>query len=206
MGLTEGDVLLKLQAPETAWPIELSMGRGDEYTGPDLESIEIPQQFAAMGMQQPRRRPWPSRDKSLTRMLKDIGEGAEVELTYLHVGQEVKNSFVIEQSPPDALSAAKYKDDELGLTVKDLTYEVRAALFLPEDAKGIVISKVEQGMPAGLARIQTFELIRALDGEDVGSVMQFEAMIKNAQEEDKESVRITVEWLGKTRLADLKIK
>ena len=77
---------------------------------------------------------------------------------------------------------------------------------MPPEAKGIVISKVEQGKPAGLARIQAFELIRAVDGEDVGSVMQFEAMIKNAQEEGKESVRITVEWLGKTRLADLKIK
>ena len=57
-----------------------------------------------------------------------------------------------------------------------------------------------------MARINTFELIRAVDGQEVGSAEEFESEIKKAREEDKKSVRITVEWMGKTRLADLKFE
>ncbi|KPK73026.1 MAG: hypothetical protein AMJ79_15390 [Phycisphaerae bacterium SM23_30] len=206
LGITEGDVLLKLLVPATDWPIELKASRSDEYSGPDWEDIDIPQQIQAMGGRAPRKRPWPSRNNSFTRMLKVIGQETPVTLTYLHNGEQIEKEFVIEKSPPDALSAEKFKDDKLGLTVKDLTYEVRAALFFPSEAAAIVISKVEQGTPAALGRINTFELICAVDGADVGSVKQFEEMIEKAQEQNKESVRLTVEWLGKTRLADLKIQ
>ena len=71
---------------------------------------------------------------------------------------------------------------------------------------GRVNPQVEQGTPAALARINTYELIRAVDGEPVGSVEAFEKLITAAQQQNKESVRLTVEWMGKTRLADLKFE
>ena len=66
-------------------------------------------------------------------MLGEIGAGTSVKLTYLHEGQSVEKELVIEQAPPDLMAAAKYKNEKLGLTVKDLTYEVRAALRLTEN-------------------------------------------------------------------------
>ena len=159
-----------------------------------------------MGYRMPRKRPWPSRGNLLTRMLQVIGKGATVELGYVHDGKILKKQFVIEQSRPDALSAKKYKDKKIGLTVKDLTYEVRAGLKLKEDDKAIVVSKVEPGTPAALARINGFELIRAVDGADIASVNDFKSAITEAKKAGKKSVRITVEWMGKTRLADLKFE
>ena len=50
------------------------------------------------------------------------------------------------------------------------------------------------------------ELIRAVDGASVGNVATFEKLITQAQEAKKDSVRLTVEWMGKTRLADLKFE
>jgi C-terminal processing protease CtpA/Prc len=102
------------------------------------------------------------------------------------------------------LSAAKYKNEKLGLTVKDVTYEVRTGLQLGEEEAAVVIADVEQGTPAALARIDRYELIRAVDGEPVEDVETFEKLITTAQEAEKDSVRLTVEWMGKTRLADLK--
>ena len=87
-----------------------------------------------------------------------------------------------------------------------MTYEVRTALRLAEGEKAIVVSKIEPGTPTALARINAFELIRAVDAKEVGSVEEFESEIEKAREEGKKSIRITVEWMGKTRLADLKFE
>ena len=104
------------------------------------------------------------------------------------------------------LSAAKYKDEKLGLTAKDVTYEVRAALRLKPDEPAVVVTKVERGTPTALARINAYELIRAVDGTPVDNVATFEKLLTQAQEAKKDSVRLTVEWMGKTRLADLKFE
>jgi hypothetical protein len=206
MGLAEGDVLLKIKVPWAPWLIELKQDRDRDYGGPDWEDMDVPQEFEAMGFRAPRKRPWPGRDNFFTRMLKVIGEGEQAQLTYVHDNKVARKDFVIEQSPRDTLSAEKYKDEKLGLTVKNITYEVRAAMRLAQEDKGIVISKVEPGTPAALARINSFELIRAVDGKNVSSVEDFEKAIKEAKEQARESVRVTVEWLGKTRLTDLKFE
>lgn len=79
-------------------------------------------------------------------------------------------------------------------------------LRLQENDAAVVITQVEQGTPAALARINGYELIRAIDGEPVAGVEAFEKLIAAAQQQNKESVRLTVEWMGKTRLADLKFE
>lgn len=204
LGLVEGDVLLRMAVADAPWPIELTAGERGRLDMPDLGEEDLPREFAAMGMQMPRRRPWPSRENYLTRMLADIGVGTSVKLAYVHDGQLQEKDFVIEQAPRDMLSAGRYKDDALGLTVKDVTYEVRAALRLEEADAAVVITRVEDGTPAGLARLNIYELIRAVDGETVDSVETFERLIAAARQQGKTSVRLTVEWMGKTRLADLK--
>ncbi len=207
MGLAEGDMLLKITTPGTPWPIELIAGEpGEDDDGPDFGETDIPQEFAAIGLQMPRRRPWPSQDNYLTRLLADVGRGTTVKLTYIHGSEPVEKEFTIEQAPRDALSAAKYKSEKLGLTVKDATYEVRAALRLKPDEPAVVVTKVDQGTPAALARINAYELIRTIDGVSVDSVETLEKLIEEAQKAEKKSVRVTVEWMGKTRLADLKFE
>jgi hypothetical protein len=206
LGLVEGDVLLSIAVPEAPWPIELASDEREEFGMPDFEEADMPKEFEAMGYQMPRKRPWPSQDNYLTRMLADIGAGTTVKLCYLHDGQKQEQEFTIEQAPRDMLSAAKYKNEKLGLTVKELTYEVRAALRLQENDAAVVVTQVEQGTPAALARINNYELIRAIDGEPVGNVETFEKLITAAQQQNKDSVRLTVEWMGKTRLADLKFE
>lgn len=205
-GLVEGDILLTLAVPEAPWPIELTVDEREGYGMPDFDEADIPKEFQAMGMRMPRRRPWPSRGNRLTQMLGDIGVGTRVTIRYVHNGEIQEKEFTIEQSPRDMLSAAKYKNEKLGLTVKDLTYEVRAALHLDESEMAVVMTEVEQGTPAALARIKQFELIRAVDGQPVEDVEIFEKLIADAQEAEKKSVRLTVENMGKTRLADLKFE
>jgi len=204
MGLTEGDILLTIAVPGTPWPIELGADGREGYDGPDFDEADIPKEFAAMGYRMSHRRPWPSRDNYLTGLLADIGRDTTVMLRYIHGTATLEKEFTIQQAPRDMLSAGKYKNDKLGLTVKDVTYEVRAALRLKADEPAVVVTRIEQGTAAALARINLFELIRAVDGTSVDSAETFEILIAKAQQAQKDSVRLTVEWMGKTRLADLK--
>ncbi len=206
MGLTEGDILLKITVPGAPWPIELGGDDRESYDVPDFDEADVPREFASLGYQMPRRRPWPSQDNYVNRLLGEIGEGATVKLSYIHGTETLEKEFTIQQAPRDMLSAARYKNDKLGLTVKDATYEVRAALRLNPEEPAVVAVRVEQGTPAALARINTYELVRAVDGVSVDCVGTFQKLITQAQEAKKESVRLTVEWMGKTRLADLKFE
>ena len=83
---------------------------------------------------------------------------------------------------------------------------MRAGLRLPDETKAVLVAKVEPGSPARLANIQPFELITALDGEAVASADEFGRRIAKAVKAGKRTVRVTIELLGKTRLADLDIQ
>ena len=56
------------------------------------------------------------------------------------------------QGPPSYDSAPKYKQEALGLTVRDMTYEVRRYLQKKDDDPGVVISKIELGSKASEPR------------------------------------------------------
>ncbi len=99
IGLTEGDILLKLSLAEAPWPIELKVRRDHDYDSPDFGNGDIPEEFQNMGYNMPRKRPWPSQDNYLNRLLKAIGEGTAVQLSYVHEGKILQKEFTIEQAP-----------------------------------------------------------------------------------------------------------
>jgi S1-C subfamily serine protease len=84
-----------------------------------------------------------------------------------------------------------------------MTYEVRAALRLPQDAAGVVVARVEPGSPAAQTRIGKNELIQEVEGRHVVDVATFVALLEEARTQGKENVRVVVRRLDKTRLVDL---
>jgi hypothetical protein len=198
IGLRTGDVLLSLEVPERDQPVLLTMPRGGRGQG---EAAQFGGSEAGQGSG---RAPWPSQNNFLNGVLSIIGEGTELELAYWRDGKLEHVSFPVEQAPPDQDSAAQYKDEQLGITVKELTFEVRAALRMKPDDVGVVVAKVESGTPAGRARINSHEIIQAANGEPVDSPDKFESVVKKAQEQKKDQLRLTVVDRGRSRFADLK--
>ncbi len=201
MGIKNGDILLRIETRKRPDPIELSAHRGEfDFFSFDWEDFMDYRYVEEYGGAKPR---WPLRCNYLTMMLRTIGVGEKVELTYLHEGKLETKELVIQQAPRDFTSAKKFKHKEVGLTIKDLTYEVRAGLRLGDDKQAVVVAKVEPGSPAKVAKIMPFELITAVEGTSVGSAEEFGERIKKALTEKRESLRLTIDRLGKTRLADL---
>jgi S1-C subfamily serine protease len=202
VGLRGGDVLLWLDVPERDRPVRLTPpGRGAGGRGrPDLSQLRGGD-FGGQGS----RTPWPAQNNYLNNLLGTIGEDTPVKLSFWRDGKLNQVEVAIAQAPPDQDSAEQFKDESLGITVKELTYEVRSALQLKPDDPGVVVSKVESGTAAGRARIEPFEILQAADSEPIKSPAEFEAIIKKAQEEKKDQLRLTVVKQGRSRFADLKL-
>jgi serine protease Do len=86
------------------------------------------------------------------------------------------HEFTVTPSPAHYQSANKFKSDALGLTVKDLTYEVRHYLQRAEDQPGVVVSKLEPGGKASIAGIKPYELVTHVNDQPVSSVADFERL------------------------------
>jgi hypothetical protein len=203
LGIKEADILVQIETAKQAGPIDLNaaamsgdMFRFDWRQYADYRTVE------EVGEAQPR---WPIQLNYLTMLLQSIGEGEQIKLSWIHGAEAVSKDYRIELGPPNFLCAPKFKNKEIGLTVRDVTYEVRAALRLEDARSAVVVAKVERGSPAEVARIAPFELITAIDGAPIATAKGFGESIKAAREAGKKSVRLTVELLGNSRLADLDI-
>lgn len=150
-------------------------------------------------------RPWVPRRNALVRLLDGWGEGTAYELEWLHAGVVRRASLVVEVGPPDVTTAEARADDVAGLTVKELTYEVRHALHLAADAPGVLVSRVEEGSVAFQARLLANEVIVEVDGRPVTGPASFSSMLAAARAGGKRDVRVAVLRLDRSRFVDLRV-
>jgi S1-C subfamily serine protease len=204
IGIKPQDVLLSIKKKDDQNPIELA---------PSDHRFDFDWDFGEFGPEreydvrfQRMKKPWKRRRNFLTMMLQAVGVGKKLTLSYLHEGKKKDADFQVAMAPRDFDSAEKHKDEDLGITVKQLTYEVRKALNLDDKAPGVVVAKVEPGGPAGVAKLALYELLTKIEGKDVTSVDNFKERIKKAQDAGKKSVVVTVFSMGKSRIADLDVQ
>ena len=202
LGLKSGDILLKVKENENAEWTELKTKPLRNYSG----YFDFPDNDGENIMYDSRNKPWRPQKNYLNQLLETFGEGVELELVYYNGDTEIQTKFVVEQAPPDFDCAKKFRNKQIGLTVKEITYEVRAALKIAEADSGVVIEKIESGTPAALARLSAFDVITKIDGSPVLSVDDFEVKIQAAIAENKENITLVIMRKGKSRIADLKLK
>ena len=196
-GLRPDDVLLSVQRTSAPGgpPVDLRDSGGGS-------SFYFPGMFAGRGGPAP----WRSRTTALVSLLKDWGVGTSYELLWLRDGAEHTTALTVEQAPPDFRSAPRLFDEEAGIEVRDLTYEVRRVLRLGPKAQGVVVARTEPGSSAAQARIEDNELILELDGRPVASAEAFGEMLASARDAGRPQVRLVVQRLGKTRIVDLRVE
>ena len=193
-GLRENDILLSLVAEgKDQRPVSLSRLRFRPATPRAPSSRSATYRF------------WRPRKSRFTDMLTVLGAGTTATLLFLRDGHARAARVTLEMAPPDFDSASQRQDEALGLTVKDLTYEVRHGLNLAADAPGVILAKVESGSPAQLAQLRPYELLVSLDGGPIKSADDFATAVQKAKQAGKTTVRLLVTRLGESRFSDLKL-
>ena len=95
--------------------------------------------------------PWPSVENTFTRSLTDLGMGTKYTAEIAVDGKVEQKQFDVVPSPSHFGSAPRYKSDALGMTVRDMTFEVRRYMQRSPQDPGVVISKIEPGGRASVA-------------------------------------------------------
>lgn len=174
-GVEAGFILLRLHVPGQPKPLEIKLmdtrfGGMDGFPWDKLD--EVPAEYLD---QIPT--PWSSAENSFTRALTDIGVGQKYTAEFFHNGEVVKKDFVVVLGPRHYGSAPRYKSRSLGLTVRDLTYEVRRYFRTEAGDLGVIVSKIEPGGKAAIAGIMPYEIITHVDGTPVMNVKDLEKAI-----------------------------
>lgn len=210
LGMTIGDILLSIKEVGKETPMELENSGHYGYMYGRNPYYEMYQRMPGNGpsMIFPT---WSQRTNILTQLLEAIGAGKEIELTYLNGERnEIKQKLTISEAPADFDSATKHKNKETGLTVKELTYDVRFGMKLDDEFQALIISKVEEGSPASVARVVPLEMILEIDDKPITDIDTFKAIIEEAamtrDNEGKVTLRFKLQALDKTHFADLTLE
>jgi hypothetical protein len=196
-GLKEGDIILRLQVEGHPKPLEVQVD--------DPMGFGMMEQFWAQLDRVPEEyfdrlpRPWGSVETALTRSLTDLGFGTPFVADVWRDGKIMQVPMIITQGPAHYDAAARYKSESLGLTVRDLTYEVRRYFQLKNDEPGVIISKVEPGSKASVAGLKPYEIIRTIDDQPVPDVKAFESMVAKGGE-----LRLAVKRMTQGRTVKIK--
>jgi len=196
-GIEPGYILLRLHVEEYPKPVEIEV---ESYLGgrsfPWQQYDQLPEQYYEHVPT-----PWSPAENKLTRALTDIGFGKSFQAEFFSDGQVSRKSFTVGQSPPHYDTAEKYKSDTLGLTVRDLTYEVRRYFQKADDEPGVIASKIEPGGKASVSGVKPYEIITEVNGTSVMNVKDFARLI-----EGQSRLRLAVKRMAEGRVATIRLK
>ena len=145
--------------------------------------------------------PWPEVENSLNTLMTEFGVGAKVTIVYARDGKRCETPVVLESAPVHYKNAPKARNRSLGLSVRDMTFEVRRFFKFDDKASGIVIAKVKPGSPADVAGLDDCELVTEVNGEKVMSAKDFAAKVKG-----KKDLVFAVRHLAQTRIVKIHVE
>ena len=140
-------------------------------------------------------------ENEINKMLTQFGSGAKVTLVYARDGQRREAEVILKSAPVHYKNAPKSRNRALGLSVRDMTFEVRRFFKFDEKAPGVVIAKVKPGSPAAVAGLKPFELVTEVNGEKVSDAKDFASKIKGRQD-----LVFAVRRLAQTRMVKIHVE
>jgi len=192
-GVKEGWVLLSIRQASQKLPMKVGLEETDApyRSGFPWDRLdEVPAEYMD---QLPT--PWPPAANSFVTGLTRLGVGTPVEAAFAADGKKRALTMAIAMAPPTYESAPSFKWKAAGISVCDLTYEVRDYLGLGADAPGVVICRVESGGKAVTAGVRPFEVITQFNGKPVFSAAEVEKLAAGAGD-----VRLDVKRMTKDRV------
>ena len=198
LGIAEGDVLLSARYPGGGEQ-DLLVDR-DYSSGMNWLEMFGDDRFIEIG-NTGRMMPWPDLEGGINGVLAEkFSVGAEVVVAWVSGGRRREGTCRLALAPVHYANAPHARSKELGMTVKDMTPEVRKYFKFDEKAPGVVVSKVKSGGIAAVAGIRPLELILEVDGQGVTSAKDFAERVKGRKE-----ISFNVRRLTETRIVPVKV-
>lgn len=196
-GLKAGDIILRLYEKGDPSPIKIRItdyhSRRPPFPWSKLD--QVPEMyFDRLWL------PWQSIENSINKLLTNLGFGKEFTLICVIDGKVVSKKFKVAQAPEHYETAKKEKSKYLGITVKNITFELRRYFQMKKDTPGIIISKIEPGSRASVAGLKPYEIITSINGQPVNDISQFDKLINGHKE-----LRVSVKRMYDSRIVKIKM-
>ena len=106
--------------------------------------------------------------------------------------------LTVSAAPENSESTKKFTDSSLGLSVANLTFEVRDYFRLKPEDSGVVISRVRAGERAAVAGLKPFEIIQSVNDTPVRNIEEFQSLTEKGGD-----LKFKVLRFNKTRIVTL---
>jgi serine protease Do len=118
----------------------------------------------------------------LTTMAAVAEPGTDVNIKLLHEGEPRDITVKLSEFPDEEVAAEEMDntEEELGLSVKELNPEIARRFNLDVD-KGVIITEVLQGTPAGDAGLRPGDLIIEIDKNHITDLSQYSQAVSKAK-------------------------
>jgi len=129
-------------------------------------------------------------------MVRQRRVGQTVKLTVVRDGKVLTIPVVLERSPKSIREMKRYRDVELGFTVRDLSDEDRRTQKIEAKVSGPLVSEVERGSLAAVAGLRATDIVLSVNGRATPRV----ADLKKAMEEVRRTKPPRVVFFVKRRI------
>lgn len=118
-----------------------------------------------------------------TKLVRDAGAGQEVLVRVLRGGQPVESHIKLAVRPRSSGEATEYEDTVLGLTVREITTDLRIALNLPEEVQGVIVRRVKPGSAAEIGKMRPSVVVMRIGDYPIASIEDFKAAVERTSAE-----------------------
>ena len=198
-GIKEGDVLLTVRPEKSQRTVPL---RPDSEYGSSFSWSDDDDLFASFSRYSSS--PWPNAEGGVNNIFSRLGIGSKVVVAWVSDRTRREAAMTLVQIPVHYNNARRSRNRDIGMTVCDMTYEVRSYFRLADDAPGVVVSKLKPGDPAAVAGLSRFEIITDVNGKPVKSAKEFGAAIKGKKELTFSVRRLTATRIVRIALSSVK--
>ena len=172
-GIKAGDFILRLNVEGKKEPVDISVSDPVRFSTYFWDRFDdIPESYYDRFPS-----PWIPIENDFTSMLTNLGIGKKFTAEFIINGKKVKKDFVVTECPKHYGIAKSYKSKPLGVTVKNITPELRRYFQMKKDSNGIIISNIKPGTIASVAGLKPFEIITEINNKPIKSVEDFEKII-----------------------------
>lgn len=123
------------------------------------------------------------------RRIEVMGAGREVDVEAWREGRPLHLNLTLGVAPKTASRAEEYKDEDFGLTAREITIDVQQALNLDPNFDGAVVSDLEDSGWADVAGLMPDDVIMSVNGVRVTKVQALrDALVDIKQRRDPEAI------------------
>ncbi len=123
-----------------------------------------------------------------TKLVREAGAGNSVKIEILRNKEPMVLTALLEARPRRSYEAEGFEWEPVGITLREITPDIRIMLSIDEGVQGVLVYRVKSGSPAQISRISRGFIIQAIGDVPVRSIEDFKVVAKKIEEQKPKEI------------------